>query len=136
MDIPRLASIERDAWQLQSGEARHTEYPESFWIPPRQERESLKVGAGVKLLFEIEAEGEHGPERGVERMWVIVRRKLPGLYVGVLDSQPQTIEPDPRFLARGSEVVFAPEHIIDISEPSREYIEEHYGADFFDSDAG
>jgi hypothetical protein len=136
MDVPRLASIERDAWQLQSGEARHAESPETFWIPPRHERESLRVGAGVKLLFEIEAEGEQGCERGVERMWVIIKRRLAGLYVGVLDSQPATVKPDPRFLTRGSEVVFGPEHIIDISEPSREYIEEHYGAGFFESDVG
>ena len=87
-------------------------------------------------MFRIEARGEHGLERGVERMWVIIKRRLPGLYVGVLDSEPQSIEPDPRFLVRGMEVVFGPEHIIDISEPSREYIEEHHGASFFDPDAG
>jgi hypothetical protein len=136
VDIPRLATFERDSWRLESGEARHAESPETFWIPSRRERESLGVGAGAKLLFEIETNDAHGPTRGVERMWVIVRRRLPGLYVGVLDSQPAAAEGDSRVLARGAEVVFGPEHVIDISEPSPEYVEEHYGAGFFDSDAG
>jgi hypothetical protein len=131
MDIPQFATIEQDGWQLESGEARHAEAPETFWIPAREARDSLDVGAGVKLLFDIAVEDDSGSQRGVERMWVIVKRRLPGVYIGVLDSVPASIEHDSDFLARGSEVVFGPEHVIDISQPPRDYIEEHYGSDFF-----
>ena len=55
MDIPRSATIELDSWQLESGEAQHARSPDTFWIPARDERESLKVGTGVKLLFGIES---------------------------------------------------------------------------------
>ncbi len=126
----RLATLEEDAWELESGEARHAEAPDSFQIPSRDVRESLSVGDAVKLLFNIESEGESGLERNVERMWVIIRERVGDLYVGVLDSSPCSIEPDPDFLARGSEVVFGPEHIVDVSSPSSEYILEHYGKEF------
>jgi hypothetical protein len=136
MDIPRLATLEQDYWELESGEARHAEAPKTFWIPPRKERESLEVGTGVKLLFIIETEDESGIERCVERMWVIIKRRLPGIYIGVLDSEPATFEPEPEFLAKGAEIVFKTEHIIDISKPSREYIIKEYRANFLSVDAG
>ena len=132
MDIPRLATIEKDYWELESGEARHAKAPDTFWIPSREERESLEVGAGVKLLFIIETEDENSRiEHAVERMWVIVKLRLSGIYIGILDSEPATFEPEPGFLARGSEIIFKPEHIIDISQPPRRYIIEEYGANFF-----
>lgn len=131
MDIPSLATIENDFWELESGEARHAESPETFWIPPRNEREALEPGSGVKLLFIIETEDESGIEQGVERMWVIVKKRIEGFYIGILDSEPATFEPDPEFLCRGAEIVFKPEHVIDISNPPREYIVDEYGEDFF-----
>jgi hypothetical protein len=54
MDSVRLATIERDGWTLESAEARHAESPETFQIPERTARESLKAGDAVKLLFDIE----------------------------------------------------------------------------------
>lgn len=131
MKSPRFTTIDDDGWQLESGEARHAETPDTFQIPSRDQRESLVAGDAAKLLFDIEADGEDGIERGVERMWVIVRRRVGALYVGVLDSTPASIEPDPEFLARGQEILFGPEHIIDISSPPREYILENYGEEFF-----
>jgi hypothetical protein len=127
MDIPRLATLKIDYWELESGEARHAASPDTFWIPNRRDRETLKPGSGVKLLFIIETEDETGIQQGVERMWVIIKRRLPGVYIGILDSEPATFEPDPSFLSRGSEIVFKPEHIIDISDPSKEYIIREYG---------
>jgi hypothetical protein len=128
---PRLATIDVDGWQLESGEARHRESPETFPIPTRDQREALVAGDAAKLMFDIESEGEDGIEREVERMWVIVHRRFGNVYVGVLDNTPVTIEPDPEILARGSEVVFGPEHIIDITSPPDEYIVEHFGETFF-----
>jgi hypothetical protein len=129
-----LARIETDGWQLESGEARHAAAPGTFWIPSRSQRESLRPGEAVKLLFEIEADHEGRIERGVERMWVIVRGRIGPFYTGVLDSTPASIEPEPSFLARGTEVLFAPEHVVDISAPSRDYIIEHYGPDLLHED--
>jgi len=74
--------------------------------------------------------GAGGPDRGVERMWVIVRRRAGGRYVGVLDSTP--LAAGLPALTRGCEVVFAPEHVADIDRPSRSYVIEHHGRDFFD----
>ena len=127
----RLATIEEDGWQLESGEARHAAAPDTFWIPARAQRDSLRPGEAAKLLFEIEAENEGRLERGVERMWVIVRGRIGPFYTGVLDSTPASVEPAASFLARGSEVLFAPEHVVDISTPPREYVVAHYGPDFF-----
>jgi hypothetical protein len=132
----KLATIERDGWQLESGEARHAEAPETFWIPSREQRDSLKPGEAAKLLFMIEAENQGQLERGVERMWVIIRGRLGPFYTGVLDSTPVSIEPDPSILTRGTEVIFAPEHVIDVSAPSREYILKEYGAHFFSPEDG
>ena len=116
-----------DDWKLESAEARHAANPDTFWIPPRAQREGLQPGDGAKLLFHIPSQGGSG----VERMWVIVRRRLEGLYVGVLDSTPLAV--DSRSLPRGSTVVFAPEHIADISRPDREYVVARHGETFFDT---
>lgn len=75
------ATLDRDGWQLESAEARHAANPDIFWIPPRAQREGLQPGDGAKLLFQIESEETTGIERGVERMWVIVRCRVGSLYV-------------------------------------------------------
>ena len=116
-----------DDWKLESAEARHAANPDTFWIPPRAQREGLQPGDGAKLLFQISSQGGSG----IERMWVIVRRRLDGFYVGVLDSTPLAV--DSRSLPRGSTVVFAPEHIADISRPDREYVVARHGETFFDT---
>jgi hypothetical protein len=128
----RLATIREDGWQLESAEARHAANPDTFWIPARDQRERLQSGDGAKLLFQIQsAAGSTGVERGVERLWVIVRRRVDGGYVGVLDSTPASTDAASS-LARGCDVGFAPEHIADISAPPREYVIAHYGGGFFD----
>ena len=116
-----------DGWKLESAEARHAANPDAFWIPPRAQREGLQPGDGAKLLFRIASAGSPG----VERMWVIVRRRMVDGYVGVLDSTPTTTDAASS-LVRGRMVVFAPEHVADISVPTREYVIAHYGDGFFD----
>ena len=124
----RLARIDEDGWELESGEGRHARHPETFWIPSREERETLRVGHAAKLLFRIESVGTDGTiDRGVERMWVIVARRTQGAYVGVLDSEPKGIESSSR-LAPGIELLFLPEHIVDIDEPPLDYVLRKYGA--------
>ena len=126
---PRLATLERDGWQLESAEIRHSAQPATFWIPSQNDRETLKPGDAAKLLFRVEANVHTQP--GLERMWVIVRRRSGQLYVGVLDNTPAT-EESAAVLKRGDEIVFASEHIADISVPPREYVVRHHGERFFE----
>jgi hypothetical protein len=124
-------SIERDGWTLVSAEERHEQNPTSFWIPPRARRDALQPGDAAKLLFDIETK-EHGNvvDRGVDRMWVIVKRRTESGYLGVLDSDPGVAE---NFELRpGHLVLFAAEHICDIGAPPRQYVIDTYGAEFFD----
>jgi hypothetical protein len=121
-----FASIAHDGWELESGEDRRTQYDEKFWLPPREERDALHPGQSVKLLFQIEAVDENGnAEIGVERMWVVVLEKLDGCYRGVLDNQPVSIEAG--HLDEGTELLFRPEHVIDIDQPPDDYLRQKYG---------
>ena len=129
MDIPKLATFEKDFWQLRSGEKAHLENPEDFWMPPLEERANLKRGDGVKLIFDFQVFNENGSlDIGGERMWVIVKEKIGDFYLGILDSQPASI--DEGFLDRNSEICFKAEHIIDINCPPKDYLEERFGKDF------
>lgn len=122
----RLPALETDRWELESGEDRHAENADSFWIPPRVEREQLRPGQAVKLLFRIESTQPDGStEVGVERMWVLVTERIDRMYVGRLDNEPSSVEADDDvYLVRGAEVPFGPEHVIDVAEPPVEYVEE------------
>jgi hypothetical protein len=118
----RLAGIERDFFELASGEEAHSRNPKTFWIPERSVRESLRRGQAAKLIFEIEGEEEDGSVvvQG-ERMWVIVSELVGSLYVGVLDNEPCIQAAEDVYLRKGAEVPFGPEHVIDIGDPPEEY---------------
>ena len=131
MRIPDFGVIERDGWTLVSAEERHARSPETFVIPSRTERESLTAGDGVKLLFDIETRDVGNViDRGVDRLWVIVKRKTGSLYVGVLDSDPRISEG--LTLRPGTELLFGPEHVSAINRPPEGYILERFGPEFFD----
>ncbi len=68
-------------------------------------------------------------DRGVDRMWVIVKGRTDGGYVGLLDSDPGIAEN--LRLREGDSISFGPEHICAIGNPPREYVTEKYGASFF-----
>lgn len=123
--VVRLPSFERDFWQLRSAEQSHREHPDTFWIPPLEQRRSLKRGQAARLIFDIEGQGENGDvERQVERMWVIVAERVGDGYIGILDHQPASIETSEGvYLCFGAEVPFLPEHVIDIGDPPVEYAE-------------
>lgn len=129
---PTLATIERDGWTLLSTEERHARHPETFRMPHRRERESLSPGDAAQLLFDIELrQAGRIVDRGVDRMWVIVKGRVGHLYSGVLDSDPGYA--DELSLRPGSVVVFAPEHVIAIGRPPEGYVRAKYGPDFFES---
>ena len=122
--------IARDGWELISAEDRNAAHPETFQIPAREKRESLAPGEGAKLLFDIETrEGGHVVDRGVDRMWVIVKARTDAGYIGVLDNDPGTAEN--LRLREGDCITFGPEHIADIATPPREYVLKKYGPSFF-----
>lgn len=79
-----MPSIGWTFWELDSGEARHEESPDSFELPPRAERERLGVGQYPKLLFAIECDGDDGESFvQVERMWVVTTEVLDDTYIGL-----------------------------------------------------
>ena len=96
-----------------------------------ERRAGLVPGDAATLLFEIETR-ERGKviDRGVDRMWVIVKSRIGNRYVGVLDSDPGRAEG--LQLESGDEVVFGPEHVANIDRPPREYVIGKYGQDFFE----
>ena len=131
MDLPLFASLKNDGWALESGEERHARNPTQFALPSRTARESLERGDAAKLLFVIEtSEAGSLVDRGVDRMWVIVKRRAGAAYVGVLSSDPGVA--DGLTLRPGAEILFGPEHVIEIDHPPREYILEKFGPTFFE----
>lgn len=132
--VKTAPTIETDGWTLISALARHEANPGSFDLPSQTSREQLRPGDAAKLLFDLESK-ENGEvfDRGVDRMWVIVRGRTKVGYEGVLDNNPGTA--DNVQLREGDTILFGPEHIVAIDQPPREYILDKYGLDFF-SDKG
>jgi hypothetical protein len=52
-------------WWLENAEARNAEAPDSYFIPPREKRESLQVGDLVagSLVWETRAENKSATKR-------------------------------------------------------------------------
>jgi hypothetical protein len=125
----RLPSLAHDFWELRSAEQSHRAHPDTFWIPPLEQRQCLERGQAARLIFEVESEDEDGVvQLQGERMWVIVAERVGEGYVGILENQPASIEPgDDVYLCFGAEVPFLPEHIIDIGEPPTEFVERLLG---------
>jgi hypothetical protein len=61
-------------------------------------------------------------------MWVIVERRTPTGYVGVLDSDPGAS--DALRLRRGDLISFGAEHIVRIETPPSDYLLERFGPQF------
>ena len=93
------------SYSLDNGEEIHREAPKTFRLS-REERETLKPGDLVKLIFRI----EFGEEAHVERMWLRVTEAKPELYVGVLDNDPYCTDE----IQSGMRVEFNAEHVIQI----------------------
>ncbi len=83
----RSPTYENDHYVLDDAEERHKEHPETFWVPDKGVRESLKIGSLVKLVFSMEVEAG-SDEVSVERMWVEVTQVKADHYVGRLDNTP------------------------------------------------
>jgi len=124
------ANIAIDFWELRNAENSHSLNPESFWIPELDKRNNLKVGDAAKLIFDIESEDTDTGEIVItgERIYVIISKVIGNQYIGILDSQPVSIEPDSDFyLVFGAEILFGAEHVIDIDRPPEDYIQWQLG---------
>jgi hypothetical protein len=124
-------TIPKNGWTLLSAEERALAYPGRFQIPDLTVRRSLSPGDAAKLLFDIETR-ENGfvIDRGVDRMWVIVKARTEFGYLGILDSDPGVTEN--LTLRPGDLIVFGSEHVIDTGRPPHDYIVGKYGASFFE----
>ncbi len=110
----REPDFEIDGWCLEDGEAYHAAAPETFLLPERQRRESLQPGDLAKLIFRISV--DNGEEDvAVERMWVLVRERTSGGYLGILDNEPNAIAENGEFWL-GTELPFCANHVINIEE--------------------
>jgi len=92
---------------LEDVEKTARENPETFFIPPDEERKSQHVGDLVRLHFRLRNPSVGEPR--AERMWVKVTQEQAFLkpYKGVLDSRPVYIED----LKQGMEIEFKSCHI-------------------------
>ena len=106
-----LPTYERDHYQLDNGEELNKEYPNTFLIPEKEDRESLKVGDLVKLIFSME-ENIGSDEVSVERMWVKITDVYPNYYKGKLDNDPAGSD----CVQCGQLDTFQACHVIDIYE--------------------
>ena len=115
----RKPVFDADGWCLEDGEKLQAQYPSTFKIPQEDVRNILQPGDFAKLVFSIAVEGEDGPS--VERMWVIVRERITGGYLGILDNEPDCVEKNEEFW-RGIELPFEPRHIIDVDHGNAESV--------------
>lgn len=121
----RLASREKDYWELRSAEKSHAANSDKFWIPSLENRQNLKRGQAARLIFDIESldENDEVVIQG-ERMWTIVAERISDYYIGILDNQPVSFEPTANtYLCFGAEIPFLPEHVIDIADPPQDYVD-------------
>ena len=109
----RAPDFIRDGWCLEDAEERHREAPATFLIPDLALRKLLQPGDFAKLIFRIAVEGDE--HEAVERMWVIIRERRPGGYVGMLDNEPDSIGKNDAFWC-GTELPFEYHHIIAVSQ--------------------
>jgi len=118
----RLSLIEFDGWELVSGVAMNEQHPATFSIPDVGQRSKVIPTDFVKLGFEV-AEDEPDSEDGVttfnERMWVQVKGSYGPYLWGTLSNEP-SFEGADIGLEFGSEVVFLPEHILDIVDAEKQ----------------
>jgi hypothetical protein len=108
----RQPDLFHDGWSLDNGEVLNRAHPDSFEIPNAAVREILQPGDWAKLIFRINVDDAETPA-AVERMWVLVTQRLPAGYLGVLDNEPRSIQPNDDFWL-GAELPFEPRHIIDV----------------------
>lgn len=90
-------------WHLESGIESNRKYPDTFWIPPDDDKAAIVPGVTVKLVFRMR-------DGWGEKMWVKVTEVKRRHIVGTLENQPFGI---PR-LQPGAKVKFSRDEVVDI----------------------
>ena len=108
-----MPTLDADGWELDSAEELHARHSDTFSIPSREERTTLRVGARVKLVFLLRGTPHGQTVTHSERMWVTVEKVQGGRYVGILDSDPATSQA----LQPGDRIEFGPEHVAGVLIP-------------------
>jgi hypothetical protein len=84
------AAVVPPDWGLLDAESQNEAFPDTFPIPTRRERASLRTGDMVKLVFVLDPPPNQGPN--AERMWVEVRSAYrDGSFDGWLTNNPVVI---------------------------------------------
>lgn len=97
-------------WGLLDAESQNEAFPDTFPIPTRSERQRLRTGDLVKLVFVLDPPPEEGPN--AERMWIEVRRiGDDGSYDGWLTNDPVVIPG----LEPSTLIAFEPRHVAGIA---------------------
>ena len=104
-------------WTLVDGEQRAREHPDTFEVPPRDQREQLGLGDFAKAIFVTPSMLQQNMG---ERMWLrVLERKQVGkgpiTYRGQLDNSPHLVSG----LKAGDDVTFRPENVIAIESTKR-----------------
>jgi hypothetical protein len=117
----RLSTLEFDGWALVSGVALNEQYPDTFSIPTAEQRSSVIPTDFVKLNFAVAANAVDNDGVSVvgERMWVKVVGAYGPYLWGTLSNQP-SFDGKGIGLEHGSEIIFLPEHIIDIVDAAQQ----------------
>jgi len=110
---PKSPNAPVEECELENVELRHAQSPETFWIIPREARESIPRGDFAKVILED------------ERFWVeVILRHPDGGYTGTVANDLVGID-----LPHGALVQFGPEHVADIKRSATievpEYWESH-----------
>ena len=88
-------------YTLVDGVERNETHPDTFWIPSKEDKNSLTIGNMVKLGF-LDKDGIG------ERMWVLITQKDEDSFKGTLANHPVFLKLD-----YDDEVSFKSKHIID-----------------------
>jgi hypothetical protein len=108
-----MPALDEDGWELDNVEELHAQHPDTYHIPSRQERSSLRIGNRVKLVFLFLTQRKGQEIIQGERMWCTIVEVNDGRYVGTLDNCPVTSE----VVQPGDRIEFGPEHIATVLIP-------------------
>ncbi len=106
-DMPKLHGPV--SFDLEDGELRQHEAPDTFQMPSREQRESLIPGDSAKLMFRF----SDWTNSLIERMWVIVKAHDDEGYIGTLNNTPYCTD----HIQPGMEVRFLPKHVVSVRAP-------------------
>ena len=109
-------------WSLDDVSDRPKESKYTFYLPSKTVLKNLKIGDGVKLVFNCDVENDKG--WSAERMWVRITKKSILGYEGFLDNDPYYI-PD---IKAGDNIRFKSKHIIQtsIEDPEPNNVDKYF----------